>query len=49
MIADLFMIASKSANFTLPKTHTVFSRDSVYIVSQALGHNRLEVAINHYF
>lgn len=30
------------------RENNIFERDDIYIVSQALGHNRLEVSITHY-
>ena len=31
------------------KNRKTYCRDALYLVSQALGHNRLEVVVNHYF
>ena len=38
----------KSDTYISRKTKEHFDRDSVYIVSQCLGHNRLSVSVNHY-
>lgn len=38
----------KSDTYISRKTKEHFDRNSVYIVSQCLGHNRLSVSVNHY-
>lgn len=38
----------KSDTYISRKTKEVFERDCVYLVSQGLGHNRLDVTVNHY-
>lgn len=38
----------KSDTYISRKTQEHFDRDSVYIISQCLGHNRLSVSVNHY-
>ena len=38
----------KSDTYISRKTNENFNRNSVYVVSQSLGHNRLSVSVNHY-
>ena len=38
----------KSDIYISRKTKEHFDRNSVYVVSQCLGHNRLSVSVNHY-
>ena len=40
----------KGDTYTTKGQDNVFQgkRDDIYIITQALGHNRLDVAVNHY-
>ncbi|MDD3139373.1 MAG: tyrosine-type recombinase/integrase [Lachnospiraceae bacterium] len=35
-------------NFYKDRDNNIYDRDNIYIVSQALGHNRLDVSVTHY-
>ena len=42
-------IQSNTYTARCSKNRKTYCRDALYLVSQALGHNRLEVVVNHYF
>ena len=50
-VLEMYPVRNESVHsdvYKSRKTKEEFDRDSVYLISQCLGHNRLSVSVNHY-